>query len=307
MATRKRGAGDGRSHQFGGDWTTKKLDVLAAYLETYLKALKNQPFPKIYIDAFAGTGYRDRPVSGDGVSLPLEFPDLADSAPQDLLDGSARRALKIELAFDRYLFIEKSAKRCAALEQLKTEFPHRASCIEVRRGDANQEIQRLCKTEAWRSQRAVLFLDPYGMAVRWETIKAVAATRAIDLWLLVPLGMGLNRVLTQSGQMPPEWEKLLDEFLGTSEWRAKLYLPRQDGQQSLFDDEGERRVKAGMKMIGKYFNERLTTLFPGVVEEPGALRNSSNAPLYLLCFAAANDAGALIAKRIATSLLKDLR
>lgn len=304
MSGRKGGSRDVRSHHFGGDWTTKKLDVLAKYLHSYLTALQRQPFRRIYIDAFAGTGYRDRRVSGDGASLPLE---LAEAAPQELLDGSARRALKLDRAFDRYLFIEQSAKRCAALEQLKGEFPERARCIEVKRGDANEEIRRLCKTEDWRLQRAVLFLDPYGMAVRWETIKAVAETRAIDLWLLVPLGMGLNRVLTQSGQMPPEWARLLDEFLGTTEWRTKLYLPRQDGQQALFEDEGERRVKAGMAMIGQYFNERLKTLFPGVVEAPGALRNSSNAPLYLLCFAASNQKGAPIAVPIAEHLLKDLR
>lgn len=238
--------------------------------------------------------------------MPLEFP-LTEAAPQDLLDGSARRALKLDGAFDRYLFIEQSAKRCASLEQLKVEFPERASRIEVRKGDANEEIQRLCKSEDWRLQRAVLFLDPYGMAVRWETIKAVAATHAIDLWLLVPLGMGLNRVLTQSGQMPPEWKMRLDEFLGTSEWRTKLYPQRLDTQGSLFEDEGEQRVKAGMAAIGHYFNERLATLFPGVVEEPGALRNSSNAPLYLLCFAASNQNGAGIAVKIAKHLLKNLR
>ena len=280
--------------------------MLAAYLQGYLTALQKQPFRKLYIDAFAGTGYRDRRVDRDGASSP-EFPELAEAAPQDLLDGSARRALKIDQAFDLYLFIERSAKRCAALDRLKGEFPDRGDRIQVRRGDANKEIQRLCKTEDWRAQRAVLFLDPYGMEVRWETIQAVAATHAIDLWLLVPLGMGLNRVLTQTGQMPPEWAARLDEFLGTGEWRSELYRPRKEQQQNLFEDEGERRVKAGMDTIGKYFNDRLKPLFPGVVEQPGALRNSSNAPLYLLCFAASNQKGAPIAVRIAEHLMKDLR
>jgi hypothetical protein len=59
----KRSTG-GRTHRFGGDWTTAKLDVIASYLESYTTALKDKPskeypFVKGYIDAFAGTGYRD--------------------------------------------------------------------------------------------------------------------------------------------------------------------------------------------------------------------------------------------------------
>jgi hypothetical protein len=53
-----------RTHRFGGDWTTAKLDVIARYLASYTTALKDKPskehpFVKGYIDAFAGTGYRD--------------------------------------------------------------------------------------------------------------------------------------------------------------------------------------------------------------------------------------------------------
>ena len=42
--------------KFGGPWTIEKLNILSAYLDFYVTALKNQPFKKIYIDAFAGTG-----------------------------------------------------------------------------------------------------------------------------------------------------------------------------------------------------------------------------------------------------------
>jgi hypothetical protein len=46
------------THQFGGPWTVEKLDALRAYLIGYAQALKNQPFRRHYIDAFAGTGDR---------------------------------------------------------------------------------------------------------------------------------------------------------------------------------------------------------------------------------------------------------
>jgi len=61
----------------------------------------------------------------------------------------------------------------------KSEFPNRA--IEILNEDANAAVQRTCRDTDWRSNRAVLFLDPYGMQVSWETLVAVAATKAIDV------------------------------------------------------------------------------------------------------------------------------
>lgn len=44
---------------FGGPWTDRKLAILSKYLNAYSTALSSQPFEKLYIDAFAGTGYRE--------------------------------------------------------------------------------------------------------------------------------------------------------------------------------------------------------------------------------------------------------
>lgn len=37
-------ANSSKDHRFGGDWTSRKLEILAAYLAEYRKALKKQPF-----------------------------------------------------------------------------------------------------------------------------------------------------------------------------------------------------------------------------------------------------------------------
>jgi hypothetical protein len=117
----------------------------------------------------------------------LLFPDLAEAAPQKLLDGSAKLALQVEPRFDKYIFIERSPERCQRLEDLKTEFPALANDIDVRQGEANEVIQKLCADPSkWKSRHAVLYLGPYGMQVEWKTIEAVAVKKAIDLWLLVP-------------------------------------------------------------------------------------------------------------------------
>lgn len=306
MAPRRPKQRGGKAHRFGGDWTTEKLDVLANYLASYTTALrdkpsKDHPFRKGYVDAFAGTGYRDARRDDDSgePSQALLFPDLAEKEPQSLLDGSARLALKTEPRFNRYVFIERDAARCVQLENLKSEFPHLANDIQIRRGDANAEIQELCRKD-WSSHRAVLFLDPYGMQVEWKTIEAIAATKAIDLWLLFPLGIGVNRLLARSGDIPGSWRRRLNTLLGTEDWFEEFY--RVESTPTLFG-EADRVVKATTETIGRYFNERLKSVFAAVAEEPKVLRNSVNCPLYLLCFAVGNEKGAPIALRIANHLL----
>lgn len=300
--TRKRGDS---GHRFGGEWTTRKLDVLADYLKGYTTALKQARFEKWYVDAFAGTGYRDarrQNAKGAG-SQNLLLPDLAEAEPQDLLDGSARRALLAEPRFERYVFIERKAEHCARLEKLKAEFPNIASRVEVHQGDANDQLQAMCSGD-WRSRRAVLFLDPYGMQVEWATIEAIARTQAIDLWVLFPLGIGVNRLLTKSGQIPESWCRRLDLLLGTKDWYEEFY--RVETTPALFGGDQERVVKASAGAIGKYFNRRLEAIFAGVAAQPAVLRNSRNNPLYLLCFAVGNARGRDIALRIANHLLKEV-
>lgn len=310
VMARTRGS-NSKVHTFGGDWTSTKLDILGKYLAAYTTALRDKPtaerpFRKAYIDAFAGTGYRTMSRAGsdvaDGETLAnLALPDLAEPAPQELLDGSARLALKVEPHFDHYLFIDRSKQHVRELEKLKTEFPDLAPRIDIKRGDANAEIKSLCAKRGWKERRAVLFLDPYGMQVEWDTIEAIARTKAIDLWLLFPLGIGVNRLMMKRLEAIPDgWKRRLDSLLGTESWREELYAV--DGTQTTLFGGAERNVNVGA--IGRYFNERLRSIFPGVADKPAVLRNSGGNPLYLFCFAAANEKGAPVACRIANSLLK---
>jgi three-Cys-motif partner protein len=280
------------------------LEIVAKYLSAYTTALKKSNFQKLYVDAFAGTGYREPHHDADGTFPALTlFPDLAEAEPQSLLEGSARRALATNPRFDRYVFIERDPGRCAQLQNLRTEFPQLADAIEIRQGESNAEIQSL-SSEGWRTRRGVVFLDPYGMQVEWTTIEAIARTQAIDLWILFPLGMGVNRLLGRSGQIPEPWRRRLDLILGTEDWYEEFY--RVETAPTLFGGDEERVVKTSMDTIGKYFLRRLESVFVGVASQPAVLRNSRNAPLYLLCFAVGNPKGRDIALRIAAHLLKEV-
>ncbi|MAQ18803.1 MAG: hypothetical protein CMN30_28905 [Sandaracinus sp.] len=246
------------SHRSGGEWTRQKLEVLEKYLVAYTQVLKNQPFRTAYIDALAGTGYRadaDLPPASEQVI----FPDLAADEPQELLDGSASIALRLERAFSKYIFIERSRARCAQLEKLKDEFADRASDIEIVQGDANDEIRPLC-AKNWQHHCAVMFLDPYGLQVEWSTVEAIAQTRAVDLWLLFPLGIGINRLLPKHGEIPDSWRRRIDLFLGTDDWYEEFY--RVEASPTLFGTKDEQLVKAGMDVIGQYSLERLGGVLP---------------------------------------------
>jgi three-Cys-motif partner protein len=290
-----------KGHRFGGNWTTIKLDLVAKYLLAYTRVMSRTGFRTTYVDAFAGSGYRD-PTRGpmDASSTTPVFPGFDEPTSQESTDGSARIALKTQPPFDRYIFIEKNRSRCAQLEALRLEFSDLATRITVHAGDANAEIRKLCQ-QNWDRDRAVLFLDPYGLQVEWESIRSIAYTKAIDLWLLFPLGIGVGRLLTKSGDIPDEWRRCLDKLLGSSNWFEEFY--RIDPNPDLYGHE-QQLLRAPVEEIGRYFLDRLRTLFPAVADHPRVLSNSTHSPMYLLCFAAGNARGAPIALRIANHLLK---
>lgn len=285
------------SHPFGGNWTVDKLDRVREYLIAYRQALKNQPFKVAYIDAFAGTGYITPRQKADAQTESL-IEELREVA-----EGSARIALQVEPRFDKYIFIEGRRKHVLELQKLKDEFPALRDDIIIKKADANEYIIELCTKRSWANRRAVMFLDPYGMQVSWQTITAIANTKAIDLWLLFPLGIGVNRLMQRDGRIPPVRRRLLDAMFGTTDWFEAFYRPKQE--RGLFDDSVGLEKVANFDSIAEFFVERLKTVFPHVAKNPVQLLNSSRNPLYLLCFAAANEGkGGEIAVRIAQHILR---
>lgn len=289
--------------RFGGDWTAEKLSRVQKYLTAYTTALKNQPFNLVYIDAFAGTGYRN--LKSVDSQQELMFPDLAGEDAEAFHAGSAKIALEITPRFAEYYFIEQSAKKCAELEKLKEEFPDKAKNIHILNEDANVAIMRICDA-SWkrRNLRAVLFLDPFGMNVSWQTIEAIAKTEAIDMWYLFPLGVGVNRLLTKDGAIPEAWQRKLDNIFGCTDWKDQFY--RTEVRQGLLWDEEVTTKTGDFQQIADFFMKRLERVFAGVAKNPLLLYNSCNNPLYLLCFACGNKSAKAraLALKFAEHILK---
>lgn len=279
-------------HKFGGDWTTDKLERVRKYLCAYTTIFKKNPratyFTTIYVDAFAGTGERVESAS--------------DADVQSFQKRSARIALEVEPPFDRFLFIERSAMRVKELQKLRNEFPDRTDRVQIEKGDANDLLRKWCRQSDWQRHRAVVLLDPYGMQVDWATIEAIAATKAIDLWLLFPLGVAVNRLLTKNEPPPKKWGSALTRSFGNEEWKQEFYPKKKE--RTLFGEEETERKEATFERIGRFFVKRLDTVFSQVAPNPLILANSKGVPIYLLCFAVGNPKGAPTAVKIAKDILK---
>ena len=283
---------------FGGSWTAEKLEIIKKYLEAYSKIMKKTPFNFAYIDAFAGTGYYKKVNRHENS---LFMPEFGENE-KTFLDGSARIALSIEPSFDKYIFIEKDKDRYNELFKLKSAFPDKADSIEIVNSEANRFLISICNKN-WQYHRAVVFLDPFGMQIKWTTLEAIAKTEAIDLWFLFPLGQAVNRLLKRNGEINQANRNKLNNLFGADDWYDRFYTVIKE--YSIFDGEKNKiQKKADFQTITSYFTERLSTIFPKVVSSPKPLLNSVNNPLFLLCFAAGNKKGAPIAVKIANSILR---
>jgi three-Cys-motif partner protein len=125
----------------------------------------------------------------------------------------------------------------------------------------------------------------------------------IDLWILFPLGMAVNRLLPRNGYVPEYHKATLSKIFGTDEWEREFYgTDSRSGY--LWDEAPTKRKKADFQSIGRFYIDRLRGVFPGVAKNPLELRNSKNIPLYLLCFACGNPSPK--AKGLALKIAQDI-
>jgi three-Cys-motif partner protein len=284
------------TQSFGSSWTEQKLGALEKYLAAYRTIFtgneKAKYFKTIYVDAFAGSGTRLDPASTkelDGQdSLFEEFEEEEDSG---FRKGSVRIALELEQPFDQYYFIEKNKEYEEQLRtMIATEYSALASRCVIHRGDATEALMQFITTFNQKKERAVVFLDPYGMSVEWNVLRLIGETKAIDLWLLFPHGIGVNRLLT-TGELPSKrWQDKLTATFGTNEWIREFYTEKVPEQSDLFEEQKPAMQKvATFDSINRFMIKRLRTVFAGgVVEKPLLLSNSRGTPLYSLCFAVTN-------------------
>src|SRR5256885_13893363 len=132
-----------------------------------------------------------------------------------------------------------------------------------------------------RAWRAVVFLDPYGNQVDWNTIAAPGRTEAVDLWYLFPAGLGVARQIGKDGKVHYTHGPSLDRIFGTSDWRAALL--EEKSEPDLFQAERSSVQKiATPDSITRYMIQRMKTEFRGGVLDDWLPLGSNGTHMYSL-------------------------
>jgi three-Cys-motif partner protein len=287
-----------RVQRFGGVHTQQKLDAVASYLQAYVTVMQKQCFKLSYVDGFAGSG-ASQAVSAEEEAQLLEA-NLYDSGA--IVEGSPIRALNIVPPFDRYLFIDADPENVASLESLAHQYS--GMNIIIRDGDANVHLQAFADfLNKDRFERAVVFLDPFGLSVRWETVAKLAATQKVDLWYLVPVH-GMSRQIKDDGTFLSSARKI-DDLWGSDEWRSKA-VKKSEPIEDLFGQIDERFEKvAKAEQFSEMFRERLGEVFAGGVAKRYLRLGKGRLHEFSLMFACANPSPAAsgAALRIANHIL----
>lgn len=289
---------------FGGSWTEQKIQLVENYAKAYLTIMNKYPgFKLMYFDGFAGSGEIEmkKQKGKPDTELELEFLDTDIKS----VKGAAKRvvAIKQPKPFDMYYFVELDKKKAASL---KTALKGQTnSKIYIVSEDCNVKLKKLAsflKGKTGKKYKVLAFIDPFGMNVEWEAIEQLKGL-SVDMWILVPTGLGVNRLLKKNRDIPAEWIKSLESFFGISsdELIPSFYSDTQS--QNLFGEDVTTVTKKteSVKKIHSIYSARMETIFK-YVSKSYVLKNSSNSIMFHF-FLASNNSTAV---KIANEMIKKL-
>ena len=274
------------AHSFGGAWTEAKLEIVSRYAKAFQTALKFKPFESWYIDPFAGSGEREEKRLSGGL---LENRALEEEVLT--FAGSAKLALEIEPHFNHYRFADTKSDHIQALRELKAA--HSDRDIQIFPGDGNECVRKIVSNPLWTGhetawkQRGIIFLDPYGMDVAWETLRVVAETKRLDVWFLFAakavrqqLGRSLDRV--DQGKAAA-----LDRFFGETSWREEFFKPIPSQTSFLNEEADQSETAVNLQAIGEYAKKQFIMTFCWV--SPPKPLTVRNVPDYFQLYCMTNN------------------
>lgn len=290
---------------WGGMWTEQKLDTFESYVRAYLTIMNTFRdkfhWKLIYFDGFAGSGTRKNDDPDKEVKkLKTLFGDqLIDNTDLSVYQGAAERIVSLESTmrgFDYYYFIDKEETNCTALE-LKLSKYNTVGRKVFRPGDANMQALYLANAlRRDKNMKALALLDPFGMQINWEVIESLSGPN-IDLWILIPSGVIVNRLLKTNGELM--YPDRLVQFFGLPEQELmdRFYVRKKE--LTLFGEEETIEKKSHcIERIAELYVERLGELFPFVTPEPLVMKNNHNVPIFHFVCASFNQTAVKIAQQI---------
>jgi len=271
--------------KFGGDWTEQKIEIVVEYTKAYLTIMNKYPqWRLLYFDGFAGSG------------------QICSERLEDTIEGVARRILGIDTpkSFDLYYFVEKKKKNVRALKRIiKNEFPQKENYAHVVSEDCNKKLKDLADyLNADGSDFKVLaFIDPCGMQLQWSSLEAIEGF-GIDMWILVPIGIGPNRLLKKNGDINYKWMEKLVNFLGMNHDEIHKYFYLKTGQQNIFNNEDHViKTNRTIEKLGDLYRINLKKIF-SYVSKPFVMKNRKNNVMYHFLLGSNNMTAVKIANKI---------
>lgn len=271
-------------NQFGGNWTQQKMEMVVDYAKAYLTIMnKFSQFKTLYFDGFAGSGEIFKENETD----------------IEIIKGTAIRVLEIvsPKKFDRYYFVEKDENNKNDLEKaIKEKFSDRT--FNVVNEDCNIKLLTMAEfLKRNRNYRVLAFVDPYGMSVNWSSITALKGL-GIDLWILVPTGMGVNRLLKRDFNISEAWLLKLENFLGLPRDEIIDFFYKQKSINTLFGAETMvEKERDAIEKAGELYRKRLNEVFK-FVSKSFRMRNSTGTIMYHFMMATNNPSALKIANDI---------
>lgn len=276
------------TQRFGGFWSLLKVKAVEKYLRAYATAMSKQSFELVYIDTFAGSGSF---TFGD------EMPLMGEDEAERVFAGSVKRALAVD-AFKRLFFFESDERNLASLRAIAGGDKR----VEIIPGDANIKLVELCRRLEWKRRRGVVFVDPCGPETDWTMLRAIAATKALDMFWLFPLSAVYRNAPHDHGMLTPEKRAMVSRCLDCTDWEESFYGASTAVVRDLFDNAPKVR-HVDIENIEAFVTRRLKGIFPHV-EKPARLLGTRKAPLFNLFFAMANPSTA--AKKVASPIARHL-
>ena len=277
-------------NQFGGNWTEAKMEIVVSYAKAYLTIMNKQSWAKtLYFDGFAGSGLIDYGEEGE------------------LKKGTALRILDIcePRPFNKYYFVELNDDYKKELEKNIAAYYIDKNIVKEKdvhivKEDCNKKLIAMAQfLKENKSYRVLAFVDPYGMAVNWNSIESLKGL-GVDLWILVPTGLGVNRLLKNNGDISESWFSKLETFLGMNKDEIKNHFYKSQMNHTLFGTEiNIEKEKDSITKIGELYKVRLNKVF-SYVSESFIMRNRHNAIMYHFMMATNNP----VALKIANDVIK---
>lgn len=294
---------------WGGKWTEEKLDAFEKYVKAYLTIMNKHRdaygWKLLYFDGFAGSGTRNQEDEEQEVKIAYDlFEEEITIEDLNVYEGAAERVVKIETckirSFDHFYFVDKNEESCKALEQ-KLESYYTNGKKHFLTKDANDAVNMLANTLRKNNDcKALAFLDPFGMQIDWTSIETLKDL-SVDLWILVPTGVIINRLLERKIDQKKGLAHAdkLQTFFGMPEDEIKSLFYTEELMPTLFGEETViTKTKNSIRKIAQLYIKRLKGIFPYVTEDPLVLFNNHNVPIYHLVCASKNKTALKIAQDI---------